>query len=70
MRLSVQIGEYDMDEAILDLGFEVNVLTKQTWELMGRPKLHYSPIQLRLTNQQKVCPFERLSNVRMDIDGV
>ena len=28
MRLSAQIGEYDMDEVILDLGFEVNVLTK------------------------------------------
>ena len=41
MRLSAQIGDYDMDEVILDLGFEVNVLTKQTWELMGRPKLSY-----------------------------
>ena len=28
MRLSAQIGEYDMDEVILDLGSEVNVLTK------------------------------------------
>ena len=54
MRLSAQIGDYDMDEVILDLGFEVNVLTKQTWELMGRPKLSYSPIQLKLSNQQKV----------------
>ena len=44
MRLNAQIGDYDMDEVILDLGSEVNVLTKQTWELMGKPKLHYSPI--------------------------
>ena len=44
MRLSAQIGEYDMDEVILDLGSEVNVHTKQTWELMGNPKLWYSPI--------------------------
>ena len=28
MRLSAQIGEYDMDEVILDLGSEVNVLMK------------------------------------------
>ena len=61
MRLNAQIGDYEMDEVILDLGSEVNVLTKQTWELMGKPKLRYSPIQLRLG---------RLSNVLVDIDGV
>ena len=59
-----------MDEVILELGFEVNVLTKQTWEFMGRPKLSYSPIQLKLANQHKVCPLGRLSIVPMDIDGV
>ena len=51
MRLSTHIRDYEMDEVILDLGSEVNVLTKQTWELMGRPKLSYSPIQLKLANQ-------------------
>ena len=70
MRLSAQIGDYDMDEVILDLGFEVNVLTKKTWEVMGRPKLSYSSIHLRLANQQKVCFLGRLSNVLVDIDGV
>ena len=70
MRLNAQIGDYDMDEVILDLGSEVNVLTKQTWELMGKPKLRYSPIQLRLANPQRVSPMGRLSNVPVDIDGV
>ena len=28
MRLNAQIGDYDMDEVILDLRFEENVLTK------------------------------------------
>ena len=32
MRLNAQIGEYEMTDVILDLGSEVNVLTKQTWE--------------------------------------
>ena len=59
-----------MDEVILDLGSEVNILTKQTWELMGKPKLRYCPIQLRLANQQRVCPMGRLSNMPVDIDGV
>ena len=51
MRLRTQVGEFEMDEVILDLGSEVNVLTKQTWEQMGSPKLVRSPIHLRLANQ-------------------
>lgn len=39
MRLMVQIGEYEMNQVILDLGLDVNVLTKKTWERMGRPTL-------------------------------
>ena len=39
MRLTMQTREYDMDHVILDLGFDANVLPKQTWELMGKPKL-------------------------------
>ena len=70
MQLSAQIGYYDMHGFILDLGSRVNVLTKQTWELMERPKLCYSPIQLKLANQQKVNPLGILSNVPVDIDGV
>lgn len=39
MRFTAQIGEYDMDKIILDLGSDANMLPKKTWELMGRPKL-------------------------------
>jgi hypothetical protein len=70
MRLNAQIGDYDMDEVILDLGSEVNVLTKQTSELMEKPKMRYSPIQLRLASQQRVNPMGRLLNILVDIDGV
>lgn len=46
MRLIAQIGEYEMDQVILDLGSDVNILPKQTWERMGRLALQWSPIQL------------------------
>ena len=59
-----------MDEVVLDLGSEVNVLTKQTWEQMGSPQLAISPIHLRLANQQRVSPLGRLPQVPVDIDGV
>ena len=35
MRLTTQVGEFEMDEVILDLGLEVNVLTKQNMGIDG-----------------------------------
>ena len=60
IRPTAQVGEFEMDEVILDLGSDVNVLTKQTWEQMGSPKLIRSPIHLRLANQQRVSPLGQL----------
>ena len=59
-----------MDEVILDLGSEVNVVTKKTWEQMGSPKLARSPIHLWLANQQRVSPLGQLPQVPVDINGV
>jgi hypothetical protein len=70
LHLSAQIGYYDVDYVVLDLGSEVNVMTKKTWELMGKPRLIYSPIRLRMANQQAVSPFGRLEHVPVDVDGV
>lgn len=69
MRLVVQIGEYEMDLVILDLGSDVNISLKQTWEWMGRPMLQWSPIQLRMENQQKIIPMGYLWGVIIDIEG-
>lgn len=33
------VGEFEMDNIILDLGSDVNILPKNTWEIMGKPKL-------------------------------
>ena len=37
---------------------------------MGKPRLDWSPIQLRLANQAKVLPIGRLSNVTVDVKGL
>jgi hypothetical protein len=68
--LNAQIREYDIDYVVLDLGLEVNVMTKKNWALMGKPKLIYSPIRLRMANQQAVNLFGKLEHVPVDIDGV
>jgi len=59
-----------MDQVILDLGSDVNLLLKQTWERMGRPALQWSLIQLRMANQRKIIPMGQLLGVNMDIEGV
>jgi len=66
----VQIGDYEMDQVILDLGSDENVLLKQTWERMGRPRLQWSLIQLRMVNQHKIIPTGQLYGVTVDIEGV
>jgi len=57
LHLNARIGEYEIDYVVLDLGSEVNVMMKETWSLMGKPNLIYSPIRLRMANQQVVNPF-------------
>lgn len=37
---------------------------------MGKPLLRWSPIQLRLANQQKIIPLGRMYVVPIDLDGV
>jgi hypothetical protein len=43
-KLSVHIGEYNVDNVILDLGSDVNVLLRKTWEMMGEHELIWSPV--------------------------
>ena len=59
-----------MDYIILDLGSDVNILTRQTWESMNRSRLDWSPIQLRLSNQSKVLPIGRLTQVPVEVKGL
>ena len=54
LRMDAQIGDYDMDYIILDLSSDVNISTWQTWETMGKPRLDWSLVQLRIANQMKV----------------
>ena len=37
---------------------------------MGKPALAWSPIQLKLANQQRIVPLGRFLSVQINIDGV
>jgi hypothetical protein len=69
-RLNANIGDFNMVDIILDLGSEVNVLPKKTWQCMGEPTLGYSNVQLKLENQHRGLPIGRLKGVTVDLDGV
>ena len=55
---------------MLGLGFDVNIFPKKTWEAMGKPKLVYYPIQLRMENQYCIFLVGRLQNVEVDLASV
>jgi hypothetical protein len=59
-RINANIVDFNMGDITLDLGLEVNVLPKKTWQCMAEPTLGYSPIQLKLANQHRVLPIGRL----------
>jgi hypothetical protein len=43
-KFSAQIGEYDVDNFILDLESDLNVFPKHTWEMMRKPKIEWSHV--------------------------
>jgi hypothetical protein len=69
-RINDNIGDINMGDIVLDLGSEVNVLPKTTWQCMGEPTLGCSAVQLKLANQHRFLPIGRLKGVTVDMDGV
>jgi hypothetical protein len=55
--MTTELGGYDMDGVMLDLGSDMNIFPNKYWEVMGKPKLVWSPIQLHLANQYKIYPI-------------
>jgi hypothetical protein len=55
---------------MLDLGLNVKILPKNTWEYLGKPQLVYSAIQLRMENLYCIFPIGRMENVEIDVVGV
>jgi hypothetical protein len=69
-RLATKLDEFDIKDVMLDLGSDVNILPKKTWEDLGKPQLTYSPIQLKTANQYCIFPIRILENVEIDVEGV
>jgi hypothetical protein len=69
-RLVSQLDDFEIKDVMLDLGSDVNILPKKTWEALGKPRLTYSPIQLRMENQYCIFPIRRLESVEINVARV
>jgi hypothetical protein len=69
-KMTTEIRSYEMDSVMLDLGSYVNIFPKKSLELMGKPNLVWSPIQLWLENQYIIYPIGQLEWVEVNIEGV
>ena len=53
----LEIEGYHVRQVFLDFGSQVNIMTHDTWEQMGRPRLYESVIYLKLADQGLVEPI-------------
>ena len=51
---NLQINEFLIPKVVLDFGSQVNILTKDTWEKIGRPQLVKSDYYLKLVDQRLI----------------
>jgi hypothetical protein len=65
-----ELGTYEMNNTMLDVGSDVNILLKMSWDFMGNTNMVWYPIQLNLSNQYRSYPIGILEQVEVNIDWV
>lgn len=70
LRMDTKIDGFDVKNVMLDLGSDVNVLVKASWEALRRPNLVYSPIQWRMENKYCIFPIRYLEYVEVNVASV
>lgn len=69
-QVDLHIGEYLIPKVILDFGSQVNILTKNTWEKLGRPRVVKLDYYLMLANKGLTEPMGLYKNVEIVIMGI
>ena len=55
--VDLEIEGYHVCQVVLDFSSQVNIMTHDTWEKMGWPRLYESGIYLKLANQGLIEPI-------------
>ena len=68
--VDLEIEGYHVRQVVLDFGSQVNIMTHDTWEQMGRPRLYESRIYLKLADKGLIEPIGVWRNVDTTIKGI
>ena len=68
--VNLEIEGYNVRQVILKFASQVNIMTRDTWEQLGRPQLNESGIYLKLADQGLIEPIGVWRNVDTTIKGI
>ena len=68
--VDLEVEGYHVRQVVLNFGSQVNIMTRDTWEQMGRPRLYESGIYLKLFDQVLIEPIGVWKNVDTTIKGI
>ena len=68
--VDLEIEGYHVRKVVLDFGSQVNIMTHDTWEQLGRPRLYKSRIYLKIADQGLIEPIGVWRNADMTIKGI
>ena len=68
--VDIEIEGYHVRQVVLDFNSQVNIMTWDTSEKLGRPKLYDSGIYLKSSNQILIEPIGVWRNVDTTIKGI
>ena len=68
--VDLEIEGYHIRQVVLDFGSQVNIMTQDTWEQLGKPWLNESGIYLKLADQGMIEPIGVWHNVNTTIKGI
>ena len=55
--VDLEIEGYHVQQVVLDFGSQVKIMTHDTWEQLGRPRLYESGIYVKLADQGLIEPI-------------
>ena len=64
--VELEIKGYHVRQVVLDFGLQVNIMTRNTWEQLGRHRLYDSGIYLKIANQRFDRTYRSLEKCRYD----
>ena len=67
--VSIQIGDFLVSNALIDLGEAINVMAKQTMDQLGSVHIHPTPTVLELADRSKIKPEGVLDDVVVSLDS-